>query len=654
MKGKAGIIIVILLIIFLTGYVKGNDLNTISVVPPQKTVGVGQTFSLQINITPVEPISSAACNLSFNPSILQALEVENGNLFEIWLGGLGLPIIDNVNGTITYIIGASNDLKTEEGIFVVITFQAIAEGTSYINIEDPVIHGSKNVNVINGSVTVVGGGDFTPPEINLIEYPPSSINYRDIHFEWNATDNVSPPENITFSYKLEGYEGWHAWGNVKQAYYYGLNAGSYTFMIRAKDDAGNIGWLNYSFNIIDNTPPTISNVVVSPPIQAINGIVNISCNIVDDFGIDEAKAIITYPDASVHEFDLMHNSKYYISQTYSMAGTYEFYIYAKDVNGNAASSSTMQFEIVEGDFIPPEITDVAVNPLLQDVGKDVTISAVVTDNVAVANVFLNITYPDGSHKNFSIFQNKSNNVYYCIKSYNMIGTYEFYIYAVDNSSNGNSSTLFTFEIQDLTPPNVEIISPKGGEVVGGLVTIEWNATDVGGVAGVTIKYSPNNGLTWHNIVVNTPNDGEYIWNASGLADGNEYLIQVIAFDSVGNTGKDFSDEFTLDNTKPSLTIEKPRTCKLYVFDKEVLPIIGKKAVIIGKITILAQATDTTSSVDKVEFYIDGSLKKEDNSTPYEWQWDEKAMGVHSIKVVAYDKAGNKEIKEMEVFIIHPL
>ncbi len=656
MKGKVGIVITILLISILAGYSKGEDLNTISIVPQEKIVGLGETFTLKINITPVEPISSAACDIMFDPSILQAISVENGGMFDIWLGDLpGVAEIDNVNGTITYIIGASSEDITTEGTLAIITFQAISAGISYINIENAVIQGSTNVNIINGSVTVSEEGDFTPPDITLIDYPPAIINYRDIYFEWTATDDTSPEENITFSYMLDGYDtDWSAWGYTKQKSYYNLNAGDYTFRIRAMDDAGNIGWLNYSFSIVDNTPPVISNINANPDVQQINEYVNISCTVTDDFGVAEVKVNITYPDATFHEFIMQHNSKYYFNQAYSLAGIYNFSIYARDVNGNEAISATYQFEIIEGDFIPPAIEDVAASPAIQDVGKNLTISASVTDNVAVEDVRINVTYPDGSYENFSIFQNKTDSIYYSSRSYNLIGTYEFYIYAIDTSGNSNVSSVYQFEIEDLSPPHVEVVFPVGGEVVGGEVLIKWEATDNGEITGITIKYSPNNGLTWHRIVRNTENDGEYLWNTTGLEDGNEYLIQISAVDEVGNTGKDISAKFTVDNSKPSLAIEKPHPGKLYIFDREVLPILGQKAIIIGKITIVAQATDELAGIAKVEFYIDGEYKAEDTTTPYEWTWEEKVFGTHTVKVIAYDNAGNKKSEEVEIFVINPL
>ena len=755
MKGKMCVFIAIIVVMGLSVYVKGADPHIIKVVPSEKTVGIGENFTLSVNIVPSSGVSSAFCNLSFDPSILQATSIDNGNMFDLWLGNLeGVADIDNVNGTITYIMAASSQPKTEEGTFFVVTFHAVAAGVSSINILDPVIQGSHDVNVINGTVTVSQEGDFTPPNINLLTYPGAVIEYRDVVFVWNATDNTSPQENITFAHMLSPYEGgWSSWGHVTQANYYNLDAGSYTFHIKAKDDAGNIGYLNYSFQIQDNDPPHISSINVNPSTQAINGYVNISCTITDNFGVDEAKAVITYPDASVHEFILSHNSKYYLNQPYSMEGTYAFYIYARDVNGNVETSAPYQFTMVAGDFTPPSITDVAASPLLQDVGKNVTISCIVTDNVAIQDVRLNISYPGGgyenfsilgnktgdvyyciksytttgeysfyvyaidtsgnanvsekkqfsindlsppsirnitvnpatqdigkhvnisvvvtdnvevqdvklhisypggSEKNFSIFQNKTGNTYYCNKTYSKEGEYTFYIYVIDSSDNSNVSEEKSFNVEDLTPPKVKITYPKGGEVVGGSVLIKWNASDESGVVKITLKYSPNDGQTWTLIVENTANDGEYLWNASALSDGSQYILQIIATDASNNTARYFTDDFSVDNTAPSAEITKPEAGKIYMFDREILPIIGNKAIVIGKVTVEVQATDSMAGVDKVELYVDGNYKAGDTTQPYEWVLDEKTIGKHTLKVVVSDKAGNKISEEREVFIINPL
>jgi len=195
-------------------------------------------------------------------------------------------------------------------------------------------------------------------------------------------------------------------------------------------------------------------------------------------------------------------------------------------------------------------------------------------------------------------------------------------------------------------------SCTGGESVSGTVTIQWNATDnydEENELKVTIKYSADAGTSWHTIASNEDNTGEYDWNTSALEDGKHYLIKISVKDLSNNQGVDISNAtFTVDNTKPSLVLEKPRHNHLYLFDREVMPILRSRAIVMGKITVTVNATDATSGVDRVEFFVDGTSKSVDSSKPYEWEWDEKTFTSHVLKVVAYDNAGNSVYEELDV------
>ena len=126
------------------------------------------------------------------------------------------------------------------------------------------------------------------------------------------------------------------------------------------------------------------------------------------------------------------------------------------------------------------------------------------------------------------------------------------------------------------------------------------------------------------------------------------MIEVSARDTSGNVGSDMSSKFTVDNTPPSLEITKPLGGQIYLLDRAIFPTFGNKAIVIGKITIIANATDAISGVKKVEFYIDGTKEAEDNETPYSMKWSGWAVGSHTIKVKAYDKAGNEIEKVVDV------
>ena len=103
-----------------------------------------------------------------------------------------------------------------------------------------------------------------------------------------------------------------------------------------------------------------------------------------------------------------------------------------------------------------------------------------------------------------------------------------------------------------------------------------------------------------------------------------------------------------DNTPPSVEITKPKKKWLYRDDREIRPIFLRTR-IIGPITIEVNASDE-SGIQKVEFYINGKLKGNDTTAPYKWTWDGKTffVGIQKIKVVVYDKAGNKNSDERSI------
>lgn len=72
---------------------------------------------------------------------------------------------------------------------------------------------------------------------------------------------------------------------------------------------------------------------------------------------------------------------------------------------------------------------------------------------------------------------------------------------------------------------------------------------------------------------------------------------------------------------------------------------ANNATVSGTVSITASATDTGGSgMARVEFYIDGTLRATDTTSPYSYSWDSTTIsnGSHSIYVRAYDGAGNSQ------------
>ncbi|MCD6481506.1 MAG: PKD domain-containing protein [Thermoplasmata archaeon] len=118
-----------------------------------------------------------------------------------------------------------------------------------------------------------------------------------------------------------------------------------------------------------------------------------------------------------------------------------------EVEGKALNDS------ITVDATSPSI-EINIEPYMQVSGKNVNISAFVKDNTGVKNVFLNISYPGGGHKNFSIFENRTGDAYYCNATYILPGTYSFHIYAIDFAGNTNNSEEKSFIIYEENIPPV--------------------------------------------------------------------------------------------------------------------------------------------------------------------------------------------------------
>jgi len=104
-----------------------------------------------------------------------------------------------------------------------------------------------------------------------------------------------------------------------------------------------------------------------------------------------------------------------------------------------------------------------------------------------------------------------------------------------------------------------------------------------------------------------------------------------------------------DVSPPLLSIEKPKKGYLYVFDRAWLHI--GTTIILGRITIIANAIDE-SGIEGVEFYVDDILKYNDTEQPYEWPWNEFAIGKHEVKVIACDSFGNEAEDKISVIIFN--
>jgi len=265
---------------------------------------------------------------------------------------------------------------------------------------------------------------------------------------------------------------------------------------------------------------------------------------------------------------------------------------------------------------------------------------------------------------------------------------------IENSAIASGEDQFGTQVSDEDSRSVEICEPpEAGVSIEKLVelycTEDWHGhVDVG--FGKRVKFKlivDNTGDTVLNLTLidtlpdNLKYDGgadytpSYIddqvltWVFNNIGPDDPPIVIVFAAKAVGcgfgvnwgnvTTDKQVHDEDNAsvtvtcepehDNTPPSVEITKPKKKWLYRDDQEIRRLLFRTR-IIGPITIEVNASDE-SGIQKVEFYINGKLKGNDTTAPYNWTWDQKTffIGIRTIRVKAYDTAGNTNSDERSVW-----
>ena len=126
-----------------------------------------------------------------------------------------------------------------------------------------------------------------------------------------------------------------------------------------------------------------------------------------------------------------------------------------------------------------------------------------------------------------------------------------------------------------------------------------------------------------------------------------YYWKIVAHDNHGQVTEGPLWSFTTgsvpDLTPPAVTIEKPKSGYFYLQDNEgTKRLLLNNTLIIGKITIVVDASDTESGVDRVVVLIDGAEQAELTTEPYTFLWKRFSLPfmAHTISIVVYDEAGN--------------
>ena len=222
-----------------------------------------------------------------------------------------------------------------------------------------------------------------------------------------------------------------------------------------------------------------------------------------------------------------------------------------------------------------------------------------------------------------------------------------------NASTGSTFTGFSGDLTGTTTPQTLIMNES--KHVDAQFTLQGGFTltiTIQG-SGSVVKVPDQESYTYGQVVQLTANPAaDWVFNHwAGDLSGSTNPTTITM---TGN--KAVTANFTLagdDTIPPVVEIIKPINA-IYIFNKPILPF--RMPVVVQLITIEVNASDNQSGIDRVEFYIDGVLKGNDSSAPYSYDWNEIRSGKRTIKVTAYDNAGNIASAEILVFKwrFHPI
>ena len=399
--------------------------------------------------------------------------------------------------------------------------------------------------------------DVTPPEIvGVMDFPDPQGTGSAVNVTASVTDDVSVI-GVSVNISIPGGGSFNASMNrigTTDTYYYNqthVALGSYPYRIWAGDSSGNMNSSSgHSFTIGDSLPPQISGVMETPDPQDVGGLVNITAAVTDNVQVGGVWANMTLPGGAYFNASMTRigvTNTYYFEQPYGTLGTFAYRVVAEDSSGNWAAPSSSSFSIVDRTF--PIIANAQASPDPQDVGGSVNITALVTDNVGLLEVRVNVTQPVGGSLNISMVQVGLTAEYYYEAPYGTPGTVFYRIWARDTSGNSQALTDYFLVVDRWAPEITTAKATPAVQEIHGNVNVSVNVTDNYALfPTVWLHLVDPLGAVTNQTMVRGTGDGWFL-RATYVVTGT-YSFTIWARDTVGNWNSASSSFQVRDTTAP--------------------------------------------------------------------------------------------------------
>lgn len=337
---------------------------------------------------------------------------------------------------------------------------------------------------------------------------------RQMTTRWNMMglpyNETLPKEHLLVDYNATQY----SWINATSinneenhslilSYFYEWNSTTQLYNLASNLDPGNGYWMYAYYNlslcqqlslpqISDNTPNVVGtgdsvvcNVSVSDP----DGVQSVWMEYWFNEGASVVEQMSPTGVSTFYENTVM-------IPTDSLEPLY-YIIHARDTKTIWNSTTERTSLVVDND--PPEIISVTASPPTAEQGNVINISCTATDNIALAEVYVRITYPDDSLINITM-----QDQFYYTAIYTMVGEYLYNIWAKDSSGNNNLSSEYSFGITTKTCTITATAEPGGIIIPIGAISVVYDHFQ-------NFSITPDDGYHIADVLVDTVSIGPVSW-----------------------------------------------------------------------------------------------------------------------------------------------
>jgi len=275
---------------------------------------------------------------------------------------------------------------------------------------------------------------------------------------------------------------------------------------------------------IDASAPVITDQSSSVGYTGDSFVFNVSVS--DD--VDDAENLSIYVDWT-HGSNHANDSMVYMGGSYfekivtldqNSVDDLSYSFYSWDSIGNTVVTMASSVSIHDND--DPSISGLSAAPSSQMQDGWVNLSAMITDNINIDMISVNISCPNGTYLNISL-TSFTGDTYYYNRTFQAIGSYEYSFFAKDSSGNTVSSGTSLFIILDGTGPQINDLG-----------VIESNPVDTeSGFGWINISCLVIDDELDHVQLLRTNPDSSVTNTSMDLSIGGRYYVNT-SFSEYGN------------------------------------------------------------------------------------------------------------------------